>query len=188
VSHTTTDPRRLPGRAAAEFERLYRANFAAVTAYFARRTADPQTVADLVSDTFVAAITSFATFDPRRGTPRAWLFGIARHVFARHCEDFRRDSDIRSRLTGHRPLDADETADLVGRIDAERAGRSAVERLAALSAFDREAVELVDLAGLPIKEAAAVMGVRAGTVRGRLFRARTRLRELDENTGSECDE
>ena len=33
--------------AVAEFEALYRANVAVVTAYFARRSADPQTVADL---------------------------------------------------------------------------------------------------------------------------------------------
>jgi hypothetical protein len=32
--------------AAAEFERVYRANVDAVSAYFARRTADPQLVAD----------------------------------------------------------------------------------------------------------------------------------------------
>jgi hypothetical protein len=51
--------------AVAEFEALYRANVAAVTAYFARRSADPQTVADLTADTFAQAITSFATFDPR---------------------------------------------------------------------------------------------------------------------------
>ena len=48
---------------------------AAVTAYFARRTTEPQTVADLTTDTFVQAITSFNTFDPRKGTPRAWVFG-----------------------------------------------------------------------------------------------------------------
>jgi hypothetical protein len=52
--------------AIAKFEALYRANVAAVTAYFARRSADPQTVADLTADTFVQAITSFATFDPGR--------------------------------------------------------------------------------------------------------------------------
>ena len=46
---------------------LYRANVATVTAYFARRSADPQTVADLTADTFAQAITSFATFDPRKG-------------------------------------------------------------------------------------------------------------------------
>lgn len=33
-------------------ERIYRANFAAVTAYFARHSADPQIVADLTADTF----------------------------------------------------------------------------------------------------------------------------------------
>jgi len=69
-----------------EFEALYRANVAAVTAYFARRSADPQTVADLTADTFVQAITSFATFDPRKGTPRAWVFGIARRIYAAHCQ------------------------------------------------------------------------------------------------------
>jgi DNA-directed RNA polymerase specialized sigma24 family protein len=125
VSHQMTDRQRAsPGGAAAEFEQVYRANFAAITAYFARRATEPQTVADLTSDTFVAAITSFATFDSRRGTPRSWLFGIARRVFAAHCEDFRRDHDVVLRLTGTRPLAADETADLVRRIDAKgRAGR-----------------------------------------------------------------
>jgi hypothetical protein len=54
--------------AVAEFERLYRGNVDAVTAFFARRTADPQVVADLAADTFVAVITSIATFDPRKGT------------------------------------------------------------------------------------------------------------------------
>ena len=51
---------------AADFERLYRANVADVTAYFARRSTDPQAVADLTAETFTAAITSFATFDPRK--------------------------------------------------------------------------------------------------------------------------
>ncbi|HEY0496953.1 MAG TPA: RNA polymerase sigma factor [Kutzneria sp.] len=172
----TDRQRASPGGAAAEFEQVYRANFAAITAYFARRATEPQTVADLTSDTFVAAITSFATFDPRRGTPRSWLFGIARRVFAAYCEDFRRDHDVVLRLTGTRPLAADETADLVRRIDAEGPGRAVFERLAALKDADREAVELVDLAGLPIKEAAAVIGVTAGALRVRLFRARGRLR------------
>jgi hypothetical protein len=35
--------------ATGEFERLYRANVDAVTAYFARRSADPQVVADLTA-------------------------------------------------------------------------------------------------------------------------------------------
>src|SRR2546421_7739518 len=73
------------GSALAEFEQVYRGNFDVVTAYFARRCAEPQIVADLTSETFVRAAGAFGSFDPRRGSARAWAFGIAAHVFAGHC-------------------------------------------------------------------------------------------------------
>jgi hypothetical protein len=88
--------------AVAEFEALYRANVAAVTAYFARRSAEPHTVADLTADTFVAAITSFATFDPRKGTARAWVFGIARRIYAAHCQEHGQQRSRVERRDHHR--------------------------------------------------------------------------------------
>ncbi len=163
--------------AVAEFEALYRANVAAVTAYFARRSADPQTVADLTADTFVQAITSFATFDPRKGTPRAWVFGIARRIYAAHCETHSQQRRRVERLAGRRELAPDEVGDLIDRIDAERAGRALVTELTTLPAADRAVVELVDLAGLQAKEAAQVLGIAPGTLRMRLLRARARLRK-----------
>ncbi len=56
------------GRASAleEFEQVYRANIDPISAYFARRCAEPQTVADLTSETFVRGAAGFARFDPRR--------------------------------------------------------------------------------------------------------------------------
>ena len=161
---------------AAEFEALYRANVAAVTGYFARRSAEPQTVADLTADTFVQAITSFATFDPRKGTPRAWVFGIARRIYAAHCQAHSQQRSRVERLAGRRELAPDEVGDLIDRIDAERTGRALVTGLATLPASDRAVVELVDLAGLQAKEAAQVLGVAPGTLRMRLMRARARLR------------
>jgi RNA polymerase sigma factor (sigma-70 family) len=163
--------------AQAEFEVLYRANVAAVTAYFARRSAEPQTVADLTADTFVAVITSFATFDPRKGTPRAWVFGIARRIYAAHCQAHNQQRSRVERLAGRRELAPDETGDLIDRIDAERAGRALVTELTTLPATDRAVVELVDLAGLQPKEAARVLGIAPGTLRMRLMRARARLRK-----------
>jgi DNA-directed RNA polymerase specialized sigma24 family protein len=103
----------LTGRTA-EFERIYRAHVAAVTSYFARRTEDPQLTADLTADTFVAAITSFGTFHPAKGSPRAWLFGIARHVFAQHCASVTRGRDSAARLGGYRVLDIDEAGRTTG--------------------------------------------------------------------------
>jgi RNA polymerase sigma factor (sigma-70 family) len=164
--------------AATEFERLYRANVDAVTAYFARRTADPQLVADLTADTFVAVITGFESFDPRKGTARAWLFGIAGHVFASYCHAYSQQQHKLRRLAGRRDLDSGELDELLERIDAERAGRGLITELARLPDRDRAVIELVDLAGLRPAEAAAALGLTPGTVRMRLMRARARLRKL----------
>jgi RNA polymerase sigma-70 factor (ECF subfamily) len=174
--------------AAAEFEALYRANVAAVTAYFARRSTDPQTVADLTSDTFVQVITSYATFDPRKGTVRAWVFGIARRIYAAHCQAHAQQRARAERLAGRRDLAPDEVGELIDRIDAERAGRVLVIGLTTLPATDRAAVELVDVAGLRAKEAAQVLGLAPGTLRMRLMRARARLRKAaGTDAGSHSD-
>jgi len=171
----TRDPTAGKG-AIAEFERLYRANVEAVMAYFARRSADPHVVADLTADTFVAAITSFETFDPRKGTARAWIFGIARRVYASYCEAYGQQQHKLQRLSGRRDLEPDQVEELLDRIDAERAGRDLVAGLAMLPERDRAVIELVDIAGLPPKEAAAVLGLTPGSVRMRLMRTRARLR------------
>ena len=168
----------MAGRGAtAEFERLYRANVDAVTAYFARRSADPHVVADLTADTFVAVITSFGSFDPGQGTGRAWVFGIARRVYASYCQAYSQQQDKLRLLAGRRDLEPDQVEELLDRIDAEREGRRLVSELATLPEADRAVVELVDLAGLRPKEAAAALGLRPGTVRMRLMRARARLRQ-----------
>ena len=86
--------------ALSEFEGVYRANVGVVTAYFARRCSEPQTVADLTSETIVRAAAGFAGFDPRRGTPGAWLYGITRHVYAQHCADTAGGRDVVARLAG----------------------------------------------------------------------------------------
>lgn len=147
------------GSALAEFEQVYRSNFDVVTAYFARRCAEPQIVADLTSETFVRAAGAFGSFDPGRGSARAWVFGIAAHVFAWHCAETANGRDAVARLAQRQPLDVDETEELAARIDAERAGRHLVGRCAGLPGLERAAVELVDLAGLTPKEAATALGV-----------------------------
>jgi RNA polymerase sigma factor (sigma-70 family) len=160
----------------AEFERLYRANVAAVTSYFARRSNDPHVVADLTADTFVTAITSFGSFDPGKGTPRSWVFGIARHVYVAHCAAYSQQQQRLRLLAGRRELEPDQVEELLDRIDAERAGRDLVTGLDTIPEADRAVVELVDIAGLRPKEAATALGLTPGAVRMRLMRARTRLR------------
>jgi RNA polymerase sigma factor (sigma-70 family) len=176
-------PRDPDGSALAEFEQVYVDNAEVVLAYFARRCAEPQVVADLTSETFVRAAGGFGTFDPDRGSVRAWLFGIAANVFARHCSQSAEARDAAVRLAAQRPLDADEIDELAERIDAERAGRELMEHCSHLPEPERAAVELVDLSGLTPKEAAAALGVSRVVLRKRLSRARARLRK--EHHGNE---
>jgi len=156
---------------------VYLRNVEVLMGYFARRCSDPHTVADLTSETFVRAMDGFARFDSRRGSDRAWLFGIATHVFARHCEQSAGGRDAVARLGGHRALDEDEIEELAGRIDSEREGAALIRRFALLPAVERTAIELVDLGGLTPKEAALALGVSGVAFRQRLSRARSRLRK-----------
>lgn len=167
----------LRGTELAEFEELYRSNVGLVTAYFARRCSEAQDVADLTSETILRAAGSYGTFDSGRGSARAWLFGIAAHVWAGYCAQVADRRDAIARLASYRALESGEIDELAGKIDAQQAGRELLERCAILSARERAAIELVDLSGLTPKEAAAALGVPRGVLRMRLSRARARLRK-----------
>lgn len=66
-----------------------------ISRYFARRVEDPSAVADLTAETFVEAMSSLRSFDPAKGSGRAWLFAIAHRVAARYWESQRRERAVR---------------------------------------------------------------------------------------------
>jgi DNA-directed RNA polymerase specialized sigma24 family protein len=51
------------------------------------------------ADCFVAVITNFGSFNPRKGTARSWVFGIARNVYASYCEAYSQQQRKLQRLT-----------------------------------------------------------------------------------------
>jgi RNA polymerase sigma factor (sigma-70 family) len=159
-----------------EFERVYRENVAGISAFFARRATEPEVVADLTSQTFVEAIASAPTYQGR-GTPRAWLFAIARATYARHCQAGAEAAGLVQRLAGQMVWEEDERLDVMQRIDAEHDGRELLQRAGRLPAGERAALELVDLAQLTPTEAADALGISSGALRVRLHRARRRLRK-----------
>jgi RNA polymerase sigma factor (sigma-70 family) len=61
------------------FGAFYRRHAKQVAAFHLGRTRDAQDAADLTAETFAAALEALDRFDPERGEPIAWLFGIARH-------------------------------------------------------------------------------------------------------------
>jgi RNA polymerase sigma factor (sigma-70 family) len=159
------------------FASFYREHVAAVTRFVARRVADPHTVADLTAEVFLAVIDSAATYRPGRGTQVAWLYGIARNVIAGERRRAAYELRTASRIAGRRLLDGDDIARLEERIDAESPGRAACQALAGLPPDERALLELVAIDGLPVKDAAAALGIRQGTARVRLHRARRAARQ-----------
>ena len=157
------------------FEAFYREHLDAMRRFVARRVTDPHLAADLTEDVFLAAIDTARTYQPERGTPAAWLTGVARHVVAEEFRRQARDRTATRRLSGRRTLQPDAIAHLEQRIDAEREHRRIYDALASLPARDRALMELVAVDGLTVTAAAAVLGVKPGTARVRLHRSRTRL-------------
>src|SRR5215468_321430 len=159
------------------FASFYREHVTDVTRFVARRVADPHTVADLTAEVFLAVIVSAHSYRPSRGTPVAWLYGIARNVIAGERRRAAHELRTASRIAGRRLLDGDDIARLEERIDAESPGRAACQALAGLPPDERAVLELVAIDGLAVKDAAAALGIRQGTARVRLHRARRAARQ-----------
>lgn len=157
------------------FETFYREHLDRVQRFVARRVGDPHLAADLVADVFLAAVDGARTYNPERGSPAGWLFGVARNVVAAEFRRQAKDREATRRISGRRLLDTDSLTHIEERIDAERESRDLYLALASLPRRDRVLTELVMVDGLPVAEAAVVLGVKPGTARVRLHRSRARL-------------
>ena len=159
------------------FEEFYREHLAVVERFVARRVTDVHLAADLTADVFLAAIDACSGYRSERGRPVAWLMGIARNVVAGELRRRTRELHAVRRISGARLLDEDSATRIAERIDAERETRRLYAALDRLSSRDRALMELVAVDGLPINEAAAVLGVKPATARVRLHRSRRLVHE-----------
>jgi RNA polymerase sigma factor (sigma-70 family) len=153
------------------FERLYRSSRDDVYAYVAALLRDRAAAEDVTAAAFERAYRKRARFDPRRGTPRAWLFGIARNAALDELRRRGRQAELAAE-----PVDssATGTAEL-----AEQSGRRIAVRaaLAALGPRERDLVSLKFFAGLSNGEIARLLGISETNAATRLHRTITKLRE-----------
>lgn len=155
-----------------DFDAFYREQVRGVLGYLARATGRTDTAAELTADTFAAALTSRRRFDPDLGSPRQWVFGIARHQLQKASERGRADERLRRRLRITVPSLDDEAAAAVERLAAAAAG-PALEELPALY---REAVRARVVEEHDYEEIASVQGVSQAAVRQRVARGLAALR------------
>ena len=130
---------------------------------------------DVVQEAFVSLWRSGARYDARRGSVRNWVLGV---VHNRAIDAFRRgvvregrnvsDEGLAERLPAE-----EETATEVARRDEARHVR---EKLHELPAEQRQVVELAYFGGFTHTQIAEMLGLPAGTVKGRMRLALTKMR------------
>jgi RNA polymerase sigma-70 factor (ECF subfamily) len=151
----------------ADVEELYRLHAAELRGYLYRRAG--QAGSDLLGEVFVVALQRVDDL-PEPEVRRAWLFGTARRLLlAAQREARRRDGAEAERARYVEPAAGTEDT---GRADRARA---VGEALGTLREPDRELIRLTEWERLPVNEAAVVLGLRPGTARVRLHRARRAL-------------
>jgi RNA polymerase sigma factor (sigma-70 family) len=164
-----------------DFGILYDRHVKAVLGFLYRRTADPDTAADLAAETFAQAFLSRRRFrDPGHGA-RAWLLGIAHHQLTRTLRRRRVEDKARKRLGMERvPMDEvsyeriEELADFAPVREAIR------EAMGSLSPKLAEALTLRIGLELPYDEVARRLRCSQGAARVRVARGLARLTDLLE--------
>jgi RNA polymerase sigma-70 factor, ECF subfamily len=164
-----------PREADLAFDRLYRASRDDVYAYVASLVRDRGVAEEVTATAFERAYRKRSRFDPSRGEPRAWLFGIARNAALDELRRRGRQAEL-----------AAEPADLFSP-GLEEDAQASERRLAVAAALgrlhsrERELIALKFFAGLTNAEIAEVLGISESNAGTKLHRAVTKLRE-------ECDE
>jgi len=155
-----------------EFDAIYRAY-----APLVRRTAwslgGAQDLDDIVQETFLRL---WRSWDGFRGESqrRTWVYTVTLNTARSHWRGRGRLKAAFKRFLMLVP----RTEAVAGGQDAWELDAGLARALRRLDARQREALTLVHLEGLSLAEAAAAMGVPEGTVKSRLFQARSRMQAL----------
>lgn len=150
-------------RACERFEDIYGAHASAVLGYLMRRT-DAASADELLTEVFAVCWRRIEQV-PTEALP--WLFEVARRVLSTERRSVQRRAALRQRLQDTMPRRAEDPPSL-----PESPLGTALQ---ALDARDRELLLLIAWEGLTPGQAATALGLKPGTARVRLTRARRRL-------------
>ncbi|WP_165818260.1 RNA polymerase sigma factor [Frankia canadensis] len=165
----------------AAFGQLFRAHADAVYSYCFHHLGTWSTAEDATSIVFLEAWRCRAKAVAVSGSLRPWLFGVATNVMRNQQRSARRYDAALYRLPPPR-AEPDHADRVANQLDDERQMRQLINELMKLSRGIREAFILVTLEELSYAETAVALGIRIGTVRSRVARARAHLKRIDTST------
>ena len=132
---------------------------------------------DLVQDTYLKALRSFASFQP--GTNfRAWMFRILKNTFLSSCSNLERRMTVAMDSEDEDELESTVDSDTPETILLDRANSQLVwDASDDLPVHHRETLLLCDVEEMSYREIAEILSIPLGTVMSRLARARRAVRE-----------
>lgn len=162
----------------AAFTAIVRMHADAVYGHALRFFGDPQAAEDATQEVFIKVFRTLASFDGRARLS-TWLYRVTRNV----CLDIVRAGKRTPSPVDPVTLEPLSTADFS---DDVVFGEALEQAVATLAPEDRDAFNAITLFGLSYLEAGETLGVPAGTVKSRVFRARRALASLLLAEGGEA--
>ena len=153
------------GTTVANLDTVFRECGKDLAAYFTRRHGPVGVAEDLVQESFLQLARRMRTGHAVR-SPRAYLFGIARHVSL---------AFMRKRSLA--PESLEETHEPAASAPSDARLEAAREVIAAMPDLQREILDLRFAHDLSYADIAVALGIPLGTVRSRLHHAMAQLRE-----------
>jgi RNA polymerase sigma-70 factor, ECF subfamily len=179
VATASEAPAKGSDRARIAFEELYRSSRDDVYAYVAGLLRDRSAAEEVTAQAFERAWRKRRQIKPDRGSPRAWLFGIARNAALDELRRRSRQAEMREE-----PATESQPASMASPRDPASAAVDRValhQAVATLRGRERELVALKYFAGLSNSEIAAVIGTSESNAGTRLHRVVEKLRRsIDE--------
>jgi RNA polymerase sigma-70 factor (ECF subfamily) len=157
------------------FADVFERHHPVVHRYLARRIGS-DLADELAAETFAIAFAKRGRYNVSVEDARPWLFGIATKLAHRHWRREERElrAYARSGVDAAAPSPAERAA---ARADSAGAGPAIAAALAALTADERDVLLLYAWEELDQPEIAAALSIALGTVKSRLHRARSRVRQ-----------
>jgi len=139
-----------------------------VVAMISNITNDKHLAEDIAQDVFLAAYKKLKTFDPARGKFSTWLFTIARNksINALKKKKAFLAESLPDKIDPHSPYDDLAEKEFFEELD---------KKLQNLPKKQKIAFVLAEIEGLPYDQIAQIEGVRLGTVKSRINRAKKKL-------------
>jgi RNA polymerase sigma-70 factor, ECF subfamily len=157
--------------AAESFESIYRRTFPRVYAYVASLLRDRAAAEDVTAQAFERAYRKRRRFRSGRGTPEAWIFGIARNAALDELRRRQRSARLEADPEDVGAAAPEDHAELAARRQAVRAA------LDSLTPRERDLIALKFAGGLTNAELAKTLGISESNVGTRLHRTVQKIRK-----------